>query len=153
MATDVRRADIDEVLKRYNIRYEVRPYYVVLDQRPAGTPSIERKVQAGFDVNLYGALDREHMPLFRTEGGRMVLDYFESVAQEVQSKAGQHCTVEIIPSVDSVILDTEHQFRPQAMLRIRISHDRGLDQPEGPSEEQALNAIRETLHELAVKEA
>jgi hypothetical protein len=38
------------------------------------------------------------------------------------------------------------------MLRIRISHDRGLDQPEGPAEEQALRAILESLRELKVRQ-
>ena len=83
----------------------------------------------------------------------MVLDYFERVAQEIQSKAGQNCTIEVIAYADSLVLDTNQHFRPQAMLRIRISHARGLDQPEGPPEEQALTAIREMLHGLKVREA
>ena len=152
MPTDVREADIHEVLEQHHARYEVRPYYVILDQRPAGATPIEQKVQAGFDVNLYGALEKEQLPLYRSEGARMVVNYFEVVAREIQSKAGQHCTVEVIPCTDSVVLDTNQHFRPQAVLQIRISHDRGLDQPEGPSEEQALEAIRETLHKLEVKE-
>ena len=153
MATDVREADIHDVLEQHQARYEVRPYYVILDQRPAGAPPIEHKVQAGFDVNLYGAVEKEQLPLYRSEGARKVVNYFEAVAQEIQSKVGQHCTVEVIPYTDSLVLDTTRHFRPEATLQIRISHDRGLDQPAGPSEERALDAIRETLHKLEVKEA
>lgn len=153
MATDVREADIHEVLEQHHARYEVRPYYVIWDQRPAGAPPIEQKVQAGFDVNLYGALEKEQLPLYRSERARMVVNYFEAVAQEIQSKVGQHCTIEVIPCTDSLVLDTTQHFRPQAMLQIRISHCRGLDQPAGPSEERALEAIRETLHRLGVREA
>jgi hypothetical protein len=153
MASDVRESDIHEVLEQYHVRYELRPYYVVLDRRTAGTQPVEQRVQAGFDLDLYGALEKWQLPLFRSEGARRVVSYFESVAQELQLKAGERCTVEIIPCTDSVVLDTHEHFRPQAMLRIRISHDRGLDQPAGPSEEQALKAIRETLHELEVREA
>jgi hypothetical protein len=153
MTTDFHPADIHELLARHQVRYEVRPYYVVLDQRPAGAPPIEQKVLAGFDVDLYGVLEKEQFSLYRSEEGSTVLNYFEAVAQEIQSKAGQHCTVEVIPSTDSLVLDTTQHFRPEAQLRIRISHDRGLDQPEGPSEEQALEAIRETLRKLDVKEA
>jgi hypothetical protein len=153
MPTDVREADIHEVLEQHHVHYEVRPYYVVLDQRPAGAPPIVKKVQAGFDVNLYGALENDQLPLYRSEGGRMVVDYFEMVAQEIQSKAGQHCTIEVIPYADSLVLDTHQHFCPQAMLQIRISHARGLDQPAGPSEEQALEATRETLHKIGVREA
>ena len=153
MATDIREADIHDVLEQHHARYEVRPYYVILDQRPAGATPIEQKVQAGFDVNLYGALEKEQLPLYRSEGARMIVNYFEAVAQEIQSKVGQHCTIEVIPYTDSLVLDTTEHFRPQAMLGIRISHDRGLDQPAGPSEDQALEAIRETLHQLKIKEA
>jgi hypothetical protein len=124
-----------------------------LDQRPVGAPPVEQKVQAGFDVHLYGAVEKEQLPLYRNEEGHKVVAYFEAVAQEIQSKAGQQCTVEAIPYTDSLVLDTTQHFRPQAVLTIRISHDRGLDQPAGPSEEQALGAIRETLHKLEIREA
>jgi hypothetical protein len=153
MPTDVREADIHAVLEQHHVHYEARPYYVVLDQRPAGAPAIVTKVQAGFDVNLYGALENEQLPLYRSEGGRMVVNYFETVAQEIQSKAGQHCTIEVIPSTDSLVLDTHQHFCPQAMLQIRISHCRGLDLPAGTSEEQALEAIRQTLQKMGVREA
>ena len=109
-------------------------------------------MQAGFDVNLYGVLEKEQLSVYRSEGARKVVNYFEAAAQEIESKAGQHCTVEVIPCTDSLVLDTTQHFRPQAMLQIRISHARGVDQPEGPSEERALEAVRETLHKLAVKE-
>jgi hypothetical protein len=39
------------------------------------------------------------------------------------------------------------------MMQIRISHDRGMDQPAGPSEEQALKAVREALHDLRISES
>jgi hypothetical protein len=146
-------SDVHEILKRHGARYEVRPYYILLDQRPVGAPPIQLRVQAGFDVDLYGALEKEQFPLFGSEGARMLVDYLKTVAQGIQAKAGQHCEIEIIPSTDSLSLDTHQHFQPQAMLRIRITHNRGLDQPEGPPEEQALKAIRETLRELGVREA
>ena len=61
---------VREIAQRYHVYYEVRPYYVVVDQRPAGAPPIEQKVQAGFDVNLYGALEKEQLPLFSSEEAR-----------------------------------------------------------------------------------
>ena len=102
-------------------------------------------------MNIYGH-PRDVAPLYGNEEGRGIVEYFESVAQEIQLRVGHLCTVEILPESDSLILDPQHHFRPQAMLTIRISHDRGLDQPAGPAEEQALKAIRETLRELEVKE-
>ena len=153
MAGDVRELDVHEALEVHHVGYEVRPYYVVLDQRPAGAPPKEQKIQAGFDVDLYAAAEKYQVPTFDSEDAHVVMDYFESLAREVQSAAGQHCTVEVIPSPDSLVLDTQKHFQPQVMLQIRVSHERGLDQPAGPSEEQALKAIREALHELGVRES
>ena len=154
MASEAREADIHAVLEGHHVRYEVRPYYIVLERRPAGAAPVDQKIQAGFDVDLYGTLDKIQLPLFRSEEGHKVVDYFERVAEEIQSKAGQHCTkVEVMPYADSLVLDTHQHFQPEVKLRIRISHARGLDQPVGPSEEEALNRIRDMMHELDVKQA
>jgi uncharacterized protein YfcZ (UPF0381/DUF406 family) len=153
MTTDVRKAEIHDALERHHARYEVRPYYVIWDQRPEGAPEVERKVQAGFEVDLYAALEKCQVPTFDNEQARAALSYFESLARDVESAAGNNCTVEVIPSEGSVVLDTHEHFQPEAMLQIRVCHHRGLDQPEGPAEEKALKAIREALHELGVRES
>jgi hypothetical protein len=154
MGGDVVKADVCEVLERHHARYEVRPYYELFDLRPVGVPEITKRVQAGFDVDLYANLiENENLPLDHSESARMVVAYFEQVAKEVQSRIGQQCTVQVITNDDSLVLDSRHHFRPEAMLRIRIGHCRGLDQPEGPPEEQALEAIRQTLREMNVREA
>ena len=145
MAIDIGKLDIHEVLERHQVRYEVHPYYIA---SPIG-----QRVQTGYDVDLYGTLESWHLPLYVSQEGHSVVDYFESLADEIQLKVGHQCTIEIIADSDSLTLDAQHHFRPQAMLRIQIGHDRGLDQPKGPAEEQALQAIRERLHELKVREA
>jgi hypothetical protein len=153
MESDVRELDVHEVLESHHVRCEVRPYYVVLDQRPAGAPPKGQKVRAGFDVDLYGVLENETLPLYHSEEARRVVKHFETVAQEIQSKVGNHCTIEVMPYADSIVLDTHQHFQPEVMLRIRISHDRGLDQPQGSAEEQALIAVREALLGLGVRQA
>jgi hypothetical protein len=152
MTTDVRKAELHELFEQHHVRYEVRAYYVVLDQRPESGPEVEQRVQAGFDVNLFAPLEKYRFPLYGSEEARMVVDHCESLAQEIQSAAGHSCTVEVIPN-PTLVLDTQKHFQPEAMLQIRISHDRGLDQPAGPSEDQALKAVREALHELGVRES
>jgi hypothetical protein len=151
MTTDVHKAELREILERYHVHYEVRTYYVLLDQRPVGAPEVEQRIPAGFDVNLFAPLEKYRFPLYGSEEARMVVDHFESLAQEIQSAAGHFCTVEVIPC-PTVVLDTQKHFQPEAMLQIRISHDRGLDQPSGPSEDQALKAVTDALHELGVRE-
>jgi hypothetical protein len=152
MAGDIRE-DIHGILEQHHTRYEVRPYYVVVDQRPVGAPSIVQRVQAGFDVDLYSTVEKEQFPLFQSEPARMVVDHFKAAAQEIQLKVGNHCTVEVVPDENSTVFDTREHLRPEAMLRIRIGHLRGQDQPAGPSEEQAVSAIREVLRNLKVPEA
>jgi hypothetical protein len=148
MAIDVGQAEVQGVLQRHRVRYEVCPYYVSFEQRP---PGVGQRIHAGFDVDLFGTLDKMEVPRLLREEGDIVIGYFEAVAREVQSQVGQGCTVEIISYPDSLVLDSH--FQPQAMVRIRISHSRGLDQSEGGSEEQALEAIRDKLHALGLRES
>ena len=141
-------------MERHHPRYEVHPYYVVLERRPVGAAPVDRRVQAGFEVELYGVVDKMQFPRFHDDEGRKVVEHFETVAKEIQSKTGHDSTtVEVIPSEESLVLDAQHDLQPELMLRIRISHGRGLDQPKGPAEEEALGAVRETLHQLGVTQA
>ena len=154
MERNIREVDVHEVLKRHDARYEVRPCYQMFDLHPVGSPAIAQRVHSGFDVDLYGTLlEKEHLPLYEIEGAGTVLDYFAKVARDIQSGIGQHCRVRVITYSDSLVLDTGHDLRPEILLRIRIAHTRGLDQAEGPAEEHALEAIRQVLRELDVREA
>ena len=151
MAIDVGQADVRGVFQRHRVRYEVRPYYVMLEQHPPGASPVVQRIQAGFDVDLFGTLDKMEVPRLLKEEGDIVIGYFEAVAREVQSQVGQSCTVEVVGYPDSLVLDTNLQ--PQAMLRIRISHSRGVDQTEGPAEEQALEAVQGKLRGLGLRES
>jgi len=153
MTTDVHKTEVHDLLARFHSRCEVSPYFVVWDQRPEGAPPVEQRVQAGFSVNIYAALEKYRMPRSDTPVARTIIEYFESLAQDVQSAVGNQCTVDVIPHADSLVLDTKEHLQPEAVLEIRISHQRGLDQPAGPSEQRALKAIREALEELGIREA
>jgi len=76
MASNIGKMDIHDVLERHQVRYEVHPYYVA---SPKG-----QRVQAGFDVDLYGTLETWHLPLYGGEEGHGIVQYFESIAQEIQ---------------------------------------------------------------------
>ena len=151
MAVDAGEADVRGVFQRHRVRYEIRPYYVLLEQRPPGASRVVQRIQAGFDVDLSGTLDKMEVPRLLKEEGDIVIGYFEAVAREVQLKVGVSCTVEVMGYPDSLVLDTH--FQPQAMLRIRISHSRGVDQTEGPAEEQALEAVQDKLRGLGLRES
>ena len=53
----------------------------------------KKKVQAGFEVDLYAALDKCQVPPFDSEQALTVVNHFESLAREVESAAGNNCTV------------------------------------------------------------
>jgi hypothetical protein len=151
MAGNASTADIHQLLERYQIHYEICPYYVLAEQGHAGAAPTTQRVQAGFDVNLYGTPATPELPLFHTEAASASLSFFESAAREIQSRAGNHCTVEIMPCRDSLVLDPQQHFRAEGMVQIRISHDRGLSEPEGPSEELALASIQKLLNQLGIR--
>ena len=154
MLSNIHEVNVHGVLQNHNVRYEVRPYYVVFERRPVGGPLVDQRIQAGFDLDLYGTLNKIQLPLFESDEGHRVVDYFQTLAKEIQSKFEEHGTkVEVIPYADSLVLDTHQHLQPEVVLRIRITHARGLDQPGGPFEEEAVNTIRELLHQLEVKQA
>jgi hypothetical protein len=151
MASDVRISEIHELLERFQVHYEVCPYFVFADQSRAGAPHGTQKVQAGFDVNLYGFVASTQLPLFGSEGAHTVLNDFGQIAREIEMRVGNRCTVEIVPFTNSLVLDPQQHFRPQGMLQIRIRHVRGLEEPAGASEDGALKAVQELMRELEIK--
>jgi hypothetical protein len=47
-------SDIRKLIGQHHDTYEVLPYYVVIDIQRKDAPTIYRKAQAGFDIDLYG---------------------------------------------------------------------------------------------------
>ena len=60
------------------------------------------------------------------------------------------CSIEIIPFHSSLILDTRQNLQPLGMMRLRITHGRGVDQPSGAAEETTLKAVLAELHDLGM---
>jgi hypothetical protein len=154
MASDIRETEVHEILEQHHVWYEVCPYHVLLERRPVGGPPLDQRIPAGFDVDLYGAVEKMELPFPHREEGLKVAEYFRTVTREIQAETEKHGTqIEVLPEANSLALDTHQNLGPEALLRIRISHGRGLDQPGGPFEEQALRGIQEMLHALGVKRA
>ena len=59
------------------------------------------------------------------------------IAKEVSHHTGGSCVLEVIPFPSRIVLDNRNRDTVEGMIRIRISHGRGLDRPAGPSEEHA----------------
>jgi hypothetical protein len=140
--------NVREVIEQHHAFYEVIPYYVELEERPHGATAARRRIQAGFDIDMYGikaSLEPEPSPDY-------VLAYraLQKMVETVLAHTNNRCSIEVIPFPSTVILDTRRNLQPEDMLRVRIAHTRGLDQPAGVSEEQALKEIEEQLQVLGV---
>jgi hypothetical protein len=143
-----------DLFLQYHVRYEVSTYYVVLEARSPGASPRERRIPAGFDIDLY-ATESDKGSVLSLENGelRKTLDELCAACREVIGPEGQNSTIEIIPSEETLVLDPSRHFEAEASVRIRISHLRGLEQPSGPSEEKARAAVVQRLHSLGVKRA
>jgi len=140
--------NVRELIQQHYAFYEVIPYFVRFEARPYGCKPGTRMIQAGFDIDVYGikaSLEPEPSPDY-------VLVY-RALQQAVETglpHANNHCSIEVIPFPSTVILDTRRHLQPEDVLKIRIAHERGLDQAAGASEESALNEIEKRLHDLGV---
>jgi hypothetical protein len=141
-------ASIRELIKRREAFYEVLPYHVVVEERLPGRAVTTRRILAGFDIDVYGdiAMSELHSSPDRALGYAALQD----IASETADQSSESCSIEVIPFESTLIIDSRRKFQPEGMLRIRITHSRGLDEPSGGSEESALRAILRQLHELGV---
>jgi hypothetical protein len=138
--------DIHRLIQQHRISYEVSPYYVInYDHRDGASPRKVR-VQAGFDIDLYGSgIDRDLSLSPDSEQALLTYRDLEEVARTIMQQVSAPQIVEILPFTSALYVLPSHRFRTEALLKIRITHGRGLDQPSGPFEEQALKALEERL--------
>lgn len=140
--------NVSSVLKEHHAFYDVRPYFVLLEMRsPAGQPAT-RKIHAGFDVDIYGT--KSGRDLRPSAEYSLVCSALQEVAGRVALHATQSCVLEVVSFGTSVMIDTKRHLERDAMVRIRITHGRGLSQPAGAAEETALREVESELERLGV---
>ena len=137
-----------EFAKEHHAFYEVQPSYVVIGEKAGSLPS-NRSVHAGFDVDIYGVAPNNEL---RFPGSDYALGYAEvqKAAEEISRHTSEGCSLEVIPFPSSVVIGGTTHADVHGMLRIRILHYRGLDQPAGLPEEQALKKLENQLQKLGV---
>ena len=143
--------DIRSLLKEHHAFYEVSPYYVLLDERPVGLPATTRRVQAGFNVDVYGIRTEDNEPAMPPPH-EYALGYAElqKLAERVSQHATDSCSLEVIPFPSTAIIDSRNHGQVEAMIRIQISHERGLNQPAGSPEQRALEEVERELRTLGI---
>ena len=142
--------DLQTLVQEHHAFYDVSPYNLLRTENPASFRPQTRTVQAGFDVDIFGVNTDGGEPM--ELGPDYVLGYEElqTLAQEVSSRATDSCSVQVIAFPDRVIFGGSSHTEPEGMLRIRISHNRGLDQPCGRPEEQALKDLENHLQQFGI---
>lgn len=141
--------NIHQVIEQHDVYYEVLPYYEIVEERKPGTAPTTRKIQAGFDINVYGIKADYEL----TAG----LDYalFQAALQNLVETAlpqiSEDYSVEVIPFPSTIIASRKRGFQNEGMLRIRIMHI-GMGQPAGAPEERALAKIKLGLHDLGLRQ-
>jgi hypothetical protein len=141
--------EVRRVIEGHQAFSEVAPYYVLFEERPPGGHPCSRRIQAGFDVDVFGIVKGpapEPSPEYE-----LVYQALSRLAEAIRSHTSDGCSIEVIPLASRVILDPKLHFQQEATLRIRIPHSRGLDQPAGPAEERILQELQEQLRTLGVK--
>jgi hypothetical protein len=143
--------NLHHLIQVHDAFYEVMPYYVTLEQGH-GTPAAKtQRIQAGFDVDVYGIKTSEEPSLpERSPDYALIHESFLELAKTVSSHSTEGCTVDVIPFGSTVILDTKKNLQEEATLRIRITHCRGLDQPAGPPEQRTLEEVEKELRRFGV---
>jgi hypothetical protein len=141
--------EVRRVIEDHQAFYEVTPYYVLFEERPPGGHPNSRRIQAGFDIDIFGIVSGpapEPSPEYE-----VVYRALSRLAEAIRPQPGDRCSIEVISLASTVVLDPKLHFQEEATLRIRIAHSRGFDQPAGPAEERALQKLQEGLKTLGVK--
>ena len=141
---------VHELVLEHHLVYEVSQYYRLAENRHGASVN-RRRVHAGFDIDVYGVkTEHEAEPMAKYELGYMML---KEVAHEVKQVAGDSCSIDVLWFGATTILDTRAHLQPLAMVRLRIVHNGGLDEPAGAAEAGALKEVEVQLQALGIRSA
>jgi len=126
----------------------VSPDYVELEERPEGRLSTTKRVQAGFNVDVYGVRTEDNEPAMPSPH-EYALGYAElqKIAEGVSQHTEGSCSLEVIPFPSIAITDARDHGKVEYLLRVQISHFSGTD-PAGPAEQRALEEVENELKSL-----
>lgn len=141
---------LQQVVREYHVFYEVLPYHVLIEEGHGSRNATRRIIQGGFDVDVHGISNKNEVEL--PPPGEYALAYgqLKKIADTVQHDASD-CSIEVIPFPETVFSEARENLRSEAVIRIRISHRRGIDQPVGLAERRALEEVEKQLQGLGIR--
>ena len=142
--------ELSLLIQAHHAFYEVLPYYVVVDDQNVSLPPATRMVHAGFDIDVYGESLKKELAI-PGEDPDYTLGYSElqKLAEKVSRHATDCCLLEVLEFPSTAYFDLRRHAN-EALLRIRISHCRGLSEPAGQSEQCALEELEKELKILGI---
>src|SRR5260370_42612483 len=117
METEVEFADTRdhtrELFIRHHSRYEVSPYFVVLDVRTFGVPPSRRRIHSGFNLDLYGrGPDHGSALSFQNGGVWAALNEICAAWRAVGKPGGGFAPLLMIPFPGRLLLKVESHCLP-----------------------------------------
>jgi hypothetical protein len=141
---------LSSLIQEHHAFYEVLPYDVVVDDANGGLSPATRRVHAGFDVDIYGESPKRELVIPGPDPDyRVGYSELQEIAEELSRHATDSCAFEVLEFPATVFFDVR-RHAPEALLRIRISHCRGLNEPAGLPEQRALEELEYTLKSLGI---
>src|SRR5271165_6356726 len=113
------------LIKEHHAFYEVSPDYVELEERPVGRPAKTRRVQAGFNVDVYGVRTEDNEPAMPPPHEYALgCAELEKLAESISRHSTDSCSLEVIRFPSTAVIDSRNHGQVEAMIRIQISHGR-----------------------------
>jgi hypothetical protein len=142
--------NLQRLSSEYRAFYEVLPYYVVVEEGHGSPTATKHMIRAGFDVDVHGFAKKGAAELPLPADYSLAYRELKKIANTISHDAGE-CSIDVISFPATSFSDARDHFSPQALLKIRISHCRGVDQPAGLPEEHALEQVEKELQRLGIK--
>jgi hypothetical protein len=141
---------LQQLVNKYRVFYEVLPYHVVIEEAHGSPAATRHIIQAGFDVDVHGLSNKDELELPPPD------DYASGYAElkkivDTAAQDARECSIEVISFPSTVFSEAGENFRSEAVIRIRISHHRGIDQPVGPPEQHVLEELERQLQGKGVR--
>jgi len=141
---------LQQLVKKYRVFYEVLPYQIVIEEAHGSPGETRHIIQAGYDVDVYGLSNKDEVELPPPDDYALGYAELKNIADTVAQHASES-SVEVIDFPSTVFSEAGSNFRSEAVIRIRISHFRGIDQPAGPQEEDALQELERRLQSQGIR--
>jgi|SRR5581483_5444553 len=141
--------NLQTLINKHHAFYEVLPYYVVQPEQKHGSSSSTKRIQAGFDIDVFGTRSSNEQTSGQDYGGFYTA--LETLIENFKPQASKSCSIQVVAFPSRVVIDTKRQFQELGMLRIRIAHTT-LDEPAGVPEEHALREIKDRLNHFGLSQ-